>query len=73
LRLSSSRSKASNPDNPEADFWPGAGTQGKVLGVLQGVPETDLVSAGPDFSLDDLQQLERVTKALAKASFMKPS
>src|SRR2546427_336826 len=33
----------------------------------------DLLSAGPDFSLNDLQQLERVTKALAKASFMKGS
>jgi hypothetical protein len=45
-----------------------------VLGVLQVCRKGfDLVSAGPDFSLDDLQQVKRVTKALAKASFMKPS
>ncbi|HEV2716333.1 MAG TPA: hypothetical protein VGU64_13800 [Terriglobales bacterium] len=48
--------------------------QGKVLGVLQVCRKGfDLLSAGPDFSLDDLQQLERATKALAKAPFMKTS
>jgi len=48
--------------------------EGKVLGVLQVCRKGfDLLSAGPDFSLDDLQQLERVTKALAKAAFMKAS
>jgi hypothetical protein len=48
--------------------------EGKVLGVLQVCRKGfDLLSAGPDFGLDDLQQLERVTKALAKAPFMKPS
>ena len=33
----------------------------------------DLVSAGPDFTLDDLQQLEVAAKALSKCAFMQAS
>jgi len=49
-------------------------TQGKVLGVLQMCRKgLDLPSAGPDYTLDDLRQLEHVTDALSKAPFMKDS
>lgn len=45
---------------------------GKVMGVLQICRKGfDLPSAGPDFNLDDLQQLELAAKALAKAGFMR--
>jgi hypothetical protein len=45
---------------------------GKVLGVIQICHKGfDLASAGPDFTLDDLQQLELAAKALSKSSFMK--
>src|SRR5256712_12618707 len=48
--------------------------QGKVLALLQGCGKGfDRLSAGPDFRLNECQHLERVTKALAKASFMKAS
>jgi hypothetical protein len=30
----------------------------------------DLASSGPDFTLDDLQQLELAAKALSKSAFM---
>ena len=44
----------------------------KVLGVLQICHKGfDQASAGPDFTLDDLQQLELAAKALSKSSFMK--
>jgi hypothetical protein len=47
---------------------------GRVLGVLQVCRKGfDLPSAGPDFDLDDLRQLEHATNALAKAPFMKHS
>ena len=43
----------------------------KVLGVVQICHKGfDLVSAGPDFTLDDLQQLELAAKALSIAAFM---
>jgi hypothetical protein len=43
----------------------------KVLGVVQICHKGfDLISAGPDFTLDDLQQLEYAAKALSKSSFM---
>ena len=46
----------------------------KVLGVIQVCHKGfDLVSAGPDFTLDDLQQLEVAAKALSKATFMQAS
>ncbi len=46
----------------------------KVLGVIQICHKGfDLVSAGPDFTLDDLQQLELAAKALSKSSFMQVS
>jgi len=42
-----------------------------VLGVVQVCHKGfDLVSAGPDFTLDDLQQLELAAKALSKCAFM---
>jgi hypothetical protein len=43
----------------------------EVLGVIQVCHKGfDLGSAGPDFTLDDLQQLERAAKALSQAVFM---
>jgi hypothetical protein len=46
----------------------------KVLGVIQVCHKGfDLVSAGPDFTLDDLQQLEVAAKALSKTAFMQAS
>jgi hypothetical protein len=43
----------------------------KVLGVIQVCHKGfDLASAGPDFTLDDLQQLELVAKALSNSAFM---
>ena len=42
-----------------------------VLGVIQVCHKGfDLASAGPDFTLDDLQQLELAAKALNKSAFM---
>ncbi len=42
-----------------------------VLGVVQICHKGfDLVSAGPDFTPDDLQQLELAAKALSKCAFM---
>jgi hypothetical protein len=44
---------------------------GKVLGVVQICRKgVDAPSSGPDFTLDDLQQLELATKALAQLAFM---
>jgi hypothetical protein len=46
--------------------------KGKVLGVIQICRKGfDLPSSGPDFTLDDLHQLEMATKALSKISFMR--
>jgi hypothetical protein len=46
----------------------------KVLGVIQICHKGfDLVSAGPDFTLDDLQQLEVAAKVLSKTAFMQAS
>jgi hypothetical protein len=46
----------------------------KVLGVIQICHKGfDLASAGPDFTLDDLQQLEMAAKALSKSAFMQAS
>jgi len=46
----------------------------KVLGVIQVCHKGfDLLSAGPDFTLDDLQQLEVAAKALSKCEFMQAS
>ena len=43
----------------------------QVLGVVQICHKGfDLVSAGPDFTLDDLQQLELAAKALSTCAFM---
>ena len=43
----------------------------RVLGVLQVCRKGfDLASAGPDFTLDDLQRLELAAKALAQLRFM---
>jgi hypothetical protein len=43
----------------------------QVLGVIQVSHKGfDLASAGPDFTLDDLQQLELVAKVLSKSAFM---
>jgi hypothetical protein len=43
----------------------------RVLGVIQVCHKGfDLASAGPDFTLDDLQQLEVAAKALSKIAFM---
>jgi hypothetical protein len=43
----------------------------KVLGVVQICHKGfDLASAGPDFTLDDLQQLEFAARALSKSAFM---
>jgi hypothetical protein len=43
-----------------------------VLGVIQVCHKGfDLASSGPDFTLDDLQQLELAAKALSKSAFMK--
>jgi len=44
----------------------------KVLGVVQICRKGfDLASSGPDFTLDDLQQLEAAAKALSHNSFMR--
>jgi hypothetical protein len=44
----------------------------QVLGVLQVCHKGfDLGSAGPDFTLDDLQQLEQAAKALSHVEFMR--
>ena len=44
----------------------------KVLGVIQiSHKGFDLASAGPDFTLDDLQRLELAAKALAQVGFMR--
>jgi GAF domain len=44
----------------------------KVLGVIQiSHKGFDQASAGPDFTLDDLQQLELAAKALSKSAFMR--
>jgi len=44
----------------------------KVLGVIQVSRKAfDLSSAGPDFTLDDLQQLEAATRVAANLPFMK--
>ena len=46
----------------------------KVLGVIQISRKAfDLASAGPDFTLEDLQQLEATAKAAANMSFMRDS
>ena len=43
----------------------------KVLGVIQICHKGfDLASAGPDFTLDDLQQLEMAAKTLSQIAFM---
>lgn len=44
---------------------------GKVLGVIQVCRKGfDLVSCGPDFTLDDLQQLELAAKVASKKNFL---
>ena len=44
----------------------------QVLGVVQVCHKGfDLISAGPDFTLDDLQQLELAAKALSACAFMR--
>lgn len=44
----------------------------KVLGVIQVCHKGfDLASAGPDFTLDDLQQLELAAKTLSQIAFMR--
>ena len=44
----------------------------KVLGVIQICHKGfDLASAGPDFTLDDLRQLEHAAKILAESEFMR--
>jgi hypothetical protein len=49
-------------------------TANKVLGVVQVCHKGfDLASAGPDFTLDDLQQLELAAKALSHIAFMRAS
>jgi hypothetical protein len=46
----------------------------KVLGVIQVCHKGfDLASAGPDFTSDDLRQLELAAKVLAQAEFMRAS
>ncbi len=46
----------------------------KVLGVIQICRKgSDWPSSGPDFSLDDLQQLELAAKVAAKLAFMRES
>lgn len=47
-------------------------SQGVVLGVIQVCRKGyDAVSAGPDFTLDDLQVLERASKVVATADFVR--
>jgi hypothetical protein len=46
----------------------------RVLGVIQICHKGfDLASSGPDFTLDDLQQLELAAKALSNSAFMQAS
>jgi hypothetical protein len=46
----------------------------QILGVIQVCHKGfDLGSAGPDFTLDDLQQLERAASTLSQAAFMQSS
>jgi len=46
--------------------------KGRVLGVIQVCRKGyDLRSAGPDFTLDDLQQLELAAKSVAKTSLLR--
>ena len=48
--------------------------QGKVLGVLQVSRKAfDAPSAGPDFTLDDAQFIERIAEVLAQAAFLHTS
>jgi hypothetical protein len=45
--------------------------KGSVLGVLQISRKAfDVTSAGPDFTLDDLQHLEHAARVLSRAEFM---
>jgi hypothetical protein len=47
------------------------GLAGEVIGVLQVSRKgADLFSCGPDFTLEQLHQLEQVAQLMAKASFM---
>ncbi len=53
---------------------PVLGPEGKVLGVIQICRKGfDWPSSGPDFSLDDLQQLQLAAKVAAKLAFMRES
>ncbi len=46
--------------------------KGEVLGVLQISRKAfDVTSAGPDFTLDDLQHLEHAARVLSRAEFMR--
>jgi len=50
---------------------PVLGKAESVLGVIQVCHKGfDLASSGPDFTLDDLQELELAAKALSKSAFM---
>jgi hypothetical protein len=53
---------------------PVLGDHGKVLGVIQTCRKGfDVASSGPDFTLDDLQQLELAARIAGKARFMQGS
>jgi hypothetical protein len=65
------------PDQPPIQKLmsaPVLNTERHVLGVVQVSRKGyDLTSAGPDFTLDDLQQLEAAAKELSKMQFLKES
>lgn len=70
-------SSVENPDAPQAAVIqklmsaPVLNPQGGVLAVIQVSRKGyDLLSAGPDFTLDDLHRLETAATAIAKVAFL---
>jgi hypothetical protein len=70
-------SEQPTPDQPPIQKLmsaPVLNTERDVLGVVQVSRKGyDLTSAGPDFTLDDLQRLETAAKELSKLHFLKES
>ena len=74
VKLSTAEDGAQNEQNTIQKLMsaPVLDPQRKVLGVVQVCRKGfDLGTAGPDFTLDDLQQLELAAKVLSSLPFMK--
>jgi len=75
IKLGSVESEEEPPQPPMIQKLmsaPALDERGRVLGVIQVCRKGyDLRTAGPDFSLDDLQQLELAAKAIAKTSLLR--